>query len=424
MKSQSSKLLNQAVNSINRFQFDFYSQFSEQKNLMISPLGLYLVLAMLHEGSLSETRAALANLLHHHDSELSLTSSLKMLIKELNSRTQLTAVEKEEVKEQEAYKNELISRGEWNEDVAELYGSATAEDIRLDLSIANGMWIQDTYACKNEFLETVRSEMAAEVSYLDFEGDPINSCRTINNWIQEKTRGRSGMMLSPEYLQDRPVPCRMILCNALYFKARWQTEFPAPVAGPFHLLDGTTVQAQMMTNEFWGLDYMQTDSFLAVELPYYNRPMSMIIFSPIQRGPEAFLEMEREFHHHWSSFQLHRQTKSQSVTLTIPEFKIKAKHRLSSRLSAMGGQFIFEQGANFSGISDEQGIYIDEILQNTYIAVDQYGTEATAATLAALLGAIAPNDKVILKIDHPFLFTIVDKPTGVILFVGKVTNPI
>jgi len=87
---------------------------------------------------------------------------------------------------------------------------------------------------------------------------------------------------------------------------------------------------------------------------------------------------------------------------------------------------IFRQKADFSGVSDEEGVYVIDIIQNTYMDVNQYGTEAAAATFPALFsGTISPPEKkVTLTIDHPYLFAIVDKPSGIILFVGKVTNPI
>ena len=180
----------------------------------------------------------------------------------------------------------------------------------------------------------------------------------------------------------------------------------------------------MMTREFWRLKYMQTDSFLAVELPYYNRPVSMFIFMPTQYGKAALAEFEREFQQHFRSFQHHKPTASTSVELTMPEFKMTAKHRFSGPVSTMGGQSIFEQEADFSGISDEKGVFIGEIIQNTHIAVDQHGTEAAAATFAAVFTGMPPPKNVILTIDHPFVFAIADRPTGVILFMGKVANPV
>ena len=109
----------------------------------------------------------------------------------------------------------------------------------------------------------------------------------------------------------------------------------------------------------------------------------------------------------------------------MPEFKITAKHRFRGPVSKMGGQSIFDQEADFSGISDEKVLFVDDIIQNTHIAVDRHGTEAAAATFGPVVGAgIDRREKVILKIDHPFLFAIVDKPTSIILFVGKVVNPV
>ena len=112
MNSQPSSLFKQTAEAINQFQFDCYNQFSEPKNLVISPLGLYFVLAMLHEGARGKTREILSHLLQQDDSDLSLASGIKMLVNELHSRTELTPHEKELFKEKEAYIKELIDNGD------------------------------------------------------------------------------------------------------------------------------------------------------------------------------------------------------------------------------------------------------------------------------------------------------------------------
>lgn len=150
----------------------------------------------------------------------------------------------------------------------------------------------------------------------------------------------------------------------------------------------------------------------------------MVITMPVQYGHEAFLEFQCQSEHYWHDVQLEMQTKYQNVLFTMPEFKIAASHELSSRISEPETRSIFGQTADFSGISDEEGLRVTRILQSTYIVVDQHGTEAAAGTLAEMLGAGAPpEEEVTLTIDHPFMFAIVDKPTGVVLFAGKAVNP-
>lgn len=403
-----------------RLAFELYGQFSAPENTVLSPLGIYCVLAMLYEGAGGESRDALSRLLPREPG-WSLASEIDVLLDELHSRTQLTRNEIKQLKADEEQRADLVSRGEWNEWSEFHYGTATAQDVRLELLIANGLWIQDTYACKPEFVEAVRSQMSGKIEHLDLECDPVHSCRVINDWISEETRGRIGPVLSPADLGPLR---RLILASALYFKARWENIFGEPRTGPFYLLDGSVIEAQMMSTEYWGLNYVQTDSYWAVELPYYRRPVSMVVIVPSSRGLEAFLALERGFSHYWNAFRLDKPRRRQRVILTMPEFQITANYELSSRLSGMGLRNIFGQNADFSGISDERGLGIDAILHNTYISVNPYGTEAAAATLGVMIGASPPEEIVILTVDRPFLFVIVDKPTGVPVFLGKVTNPV
>jgi serine protease inhibitor len=404
--------------------FELYHTLSIPGNFIFSPLGLYCALGMLFEGARGSTRDALSALLGH-DAHVPLAPVLKALLDKLHTRTQLTPYNLQSLQHAEAERRALVDRGEWREELADLYGTATAEDVRLDLAIANGMWIQNTYPCRPEFVEILQAGMAAEVAHLDFEGQPAQASRIINAWVHNKTRGRIPAMLSPSDLSPLT---RALLANALYFKARWDTEFASPEPGPFYLLDGTPVQAQMMTRVFWGLNYMDMGDFWMVELPYYQQPISLIILVPSARGATALLSLEQQLRPSWSSAQQRllrgRRNGGVGVSLTMPEFRIKAQHELAPALSQLGLHQMFDEGADFSGVSDEPRFHINRILQNAFISVDQYGTEAAAVTMVEMEGAaFPPKEQVTRTIDQPFLFAIVDKPSDVILFLGKVVNP-
>jgi len=412
---------------ISSLAFKLYRTLSIPGNFIFSPLGPYCALGMLYEGARGSTREALSAHLDQ-DARRPLAPVLKALLDELHTRTQLTPQTLQSLQHAEVERRALVDRGEWKElreVLPDLFGTATAEDVRLDLAIANGMWIQNTYPCRPEFLEILQAGMAAEVAQLDFKGQPAQASRIINAWVNNKTRGRIPAILS---LADLSPLTRALLANALYFKARWDTEFAAPEPGPFYLLDGTRVQAQMMTGTFWGLNYIDMGEFWMVELPYYEQPISLVILVPSARGATALLSLERQLHPSWSSAQQRllrgRGGRGAAVTLTMPEFRIKAQHELAPALSQLGLHQMFDEGADFSGLSNEPGLYINRILQDTFISVDQHGTEATAVTMALMETGAFPREKLIARtIDQPFLFVIVDKPSDVILFLGKVVNP-
>ncbi len=182
-----------------------------------------------------------------------------------------------------------------------------------------------------------------------------------------------------------------------------------------------------MTCVFDGLNYVEGGDFWTVELPYYQQPISLIIIVPLARGETALLTLERQLHAYWRASQGMivggEGGSGVQVTLTMPVFRIGMQHQLARSLSLLGLHQMFGAGADFSGVSDEPGLHIDAIVQNTFISVDQHGTEAAAATMPVMLGATRPRKKVTRIIDRPFLFAIVDKPSDVILFLGKIVNP-
>lgn len=437
MNSPSHKVSSDLVAAcVNDAAFALYPELSTRGNQIFSPLGIYCVLRMLYEGARGETRRALSRWLDH-ESRSAAPADLRLLLDKLESLARLTDAEARQLedtgrarrqfesgqgdgflKDAVRARQQLEQSGQWDRLLDNMFGNATADDVRLHLSVASGIWIQKGYACNADFLETIHAMIAAEMATLDFAGHPSEACEAINAWVAELTHGRIGSMLSP----DRVSPLtRAIVGNALYFKARWEEKFPNSKRGHFYLLDGTRVETQMMVGEFWGLNYVQQPDFWAVELPYYRRPISMVLLVPNSQGEDALAALERQMSSRWGQI-LDARAQRNTVILTMPQFKVHGSHSLG-RLSSLGLNAIFAPGADFSGISDEPGFAVDEILHDAYISVDQYGTEAAAATLAATMGARLPREQVALTIDRPFIFLVLDKSSGVILFLGRVEKP-
>ncbi len=186
----------QVSSSITNLAFEVYRTLSPPGNFVFSPLGIYCVLGILYEGARGTTRCILPELLSH-GAHFPLTPLLKALLDELHTRTQLTPQQLQSMKRAEAERKAFTDRGEWRKEFAVLYGEETAEDVRLDLVLANGMWIQDTYPYRPDFLEIMQSGLAAEIDHLDFNGKPVHASRIINSWVHHKTRGRIPAVLSP-----------------------------------------------------------------------------------------------------------------------------------------------------------------------------------------------------------------------------------
>ena len=395
------------------FAFDAYSQYAFSENLVFSPFSVYLALCTLLEGAGGSSRQVLAELLHQ-DQQGSLLPDLKVVIRELNSRNKVSKEEKLKLEKRKKLRAELIARGSSDP------GSDPTEDFGINLDIATGLWIQDSYRIHRNYKEKVQAQLNAIVENLDFQNNPIAASQVINTWIGTETRKRIETLLSPENIHPLT---RMVVVNAIYFKGKWKWWFDEPTPGPFYLLDGTQVETQHIGTMSWYHRFVRNKHYWAVELPYDDRPLAMILIVPNSKEKSAFIQLEKdlpEIHRHLQLKTPHRQ----ELHITMPQFLINANNDLSSKLSDLGIREIFGTTADFSFISSEVGFHINSLYHGASISVDRYGTEASAYTLSSALGyRKTDEEEIYLTADHPFYFELVDQPTGMPLFMGKVLNP-
>ena len=190
---------------------------------------------------------------------------------------------------------------------------------------------------------------------------------------------------------------------------------------PFTRLDGSHVTAPMMS--FAGretLEYARGDGWQVVSMPYDGGAEEMLVFLPDQG---KFAEFEQELS---ASFldQLLANLQRYDVGLSMPKFDFTSEFQLSKTLSDMGMPLAFDnQRADFSGIDGGHSLYISEVVHKAFVAVDEAGTEAAAATGVIVEPSSAPVGGLDLRLDRPFLFIIRDGSTGTILFAGRVLNP-
>ena len=162
---------------------------------------------------------------------------------------------------------------------------------------------------------------------------------------------------------------------------------------------------------------IQNQDYQALELPYKHKSTSMALILPAVPGKEALRAVEQNISHPCKELL---NARHKTATLTMPQFKITSDHQLAETLSSLGIGNIFGSDPDLSGICREEGIHIGQILHSMYIDVNRHGTEAAAVTTASVVGADMEEEWVNLTIDRPFLFMVVEKKSGVILFMGKV----
>jgi serine protease inhibitor len=287
-------------------------------------------------------------------------------------------------------------------------------DPKIKLEIANALWIDQKASIKPDFISINRRDYEAEVANGNFQDRAI--VKKINDWVSARTHEKIPSILQPP-LDPR---LRLILLDAIYFKGDWQAPFATNLTRdlPFTLGDGQTVQHPRMsrTDRY---AYCEEDRFQAVELPYAGGDMSMFVFLP-KGGLDEFL---KKFTVADFEAAVGRMS-SLKGTIELPRFKLENDYDMTAVLPAMGMSLAFTARADFRGISDEP-LCISFVKQKTYVAVNEEGTEAAAVTAIGVraMAFLREPPPFHFVVDRPFFIAIREKQTGLILFLGAISDP-
>ena len=295
-----------------------------------------------------------------------------------------------------------------------------SEDEEFILSITNAIWGEETYTFLDDFLDLLAVNYGAGMYLLDFIEHPNESRETINQWVEDQTNGKIEDLLPLDSIDPLT---RLVLTNAIYFYGSWLHQFDEELTsdGIFNALDGSQVTVPMMeqTEVF---RYMSGDGFQAIDLPYMGYQTGMLIILPDERTFEAF---EQTFDAEALGVVLDGLT-STNITLYLPKWEFTAECALKEVLRSMGMVDAFSCDgiiADFSGMDGTYRLCITDVFHKAFVAVDESGTEAAAATAVVVSLTGVPDPPVPLQIDRPFIFLIMDYGTETILFAGRVTNP-
>jgi len=370
------------------FAFELYQKLKEKGgNLFYSPYSISLALAMTYAGANGETAQQMADTLQFLLNQKTLHPAFNWLAAE------------------------LAKRGE---------GAAGKDGKRFRLNIVNAIWGQKDYEFLPAFLDVLAENYGAGLRILDFITETEKSRVAINEWVSNQTEGRIKDLIPQGAISELT---RLVLTNAIYFNAAWKYPFDDKVTtnGPFHLLDGgQKIVPMMRQTESFG--YTEGEGYQAIELPYDGDELSMVILLPASGNFEAFekgLETQ-QVSNIISDLQF------TEVALTMPQFKFTSQFSLKDILAEkMGMPIAFSpDDADFSGMTGNSELFISDVVHKAFVAVDEAGTEAAAAT-AVIVGttSIPQEPPVEVTIDRPFIFLIRDIETSAILFVGRVLNP-
>ena len=295
---------------------------------------------------------------------------------------------------------------------------------KFDLNIANSIWGEQGYDFSQSYLTTLDCDYHAPLQTVDFKTRPENARKEINRWVAEKTEDKIKDLM-PKGSIDKLT--RLVLTNAIYFKARWAKTFKKKntTKETFTTYEGKEkVKTEMMrqTDQF---RYMENNCIKLLELPYEGGDTSMLILLPHKK--KCLSQVEEKI----TAKQIDKWTKRlewNRVSLKLPKFKLETKFMLQKPeiLPAMGMKDAFNsQKADFSRMTNEdEKLYISAAIHQAYIDVDEEGTEAAAATGIGVSATAAPvKEPEKFHADRPFIFIIRDGKSNCTLFLGRLVNP-
>ena len=368
------------VPAMNAFTTDIYKHLGRQEaNLILSPFNIGTALSMVLAGARGKTVEEIQSVLRlQYDSSYSvaLAGLLSDLAKAGNSGG-----------------NQLLT--------------------------ANGLWVQTGFPIEPAFENTLANVYHARLTPVDFIVNSEAARARINRWTEEQTQEKIKNLFGPGSLDAQT---RLILTSAIYFYGKWQNPFltsrtrPAPFTS-----QAGTIQADFM-NQTAHFGYSEAQSAQILEMRYAGTGMAFDVLLPKTSAGLPGLEksLTKENLAGWLGTLTTR-----NVQVSLPKFRAESEFSLGKTLSAMGMPSAFTDRADFSGITARGGLEISQIVHKAFVDVSERGTEAAAATGIGMrtMALHAPEEAVVFRADHPFLFVIRDTRSEAVLFIGRLMNP-
>ena len=370
----------------NEFSLRLYGELSRRPgNVFFSPFSIRVAFAMLHAGAKGETAAQISDLLGFSES---IHTTLPEIIQSLSST-----------------------------------GSGNYE-----LAVANSIWAQHGPALRKDFLDLIAQGYDGECASVDFVNAAEATRHRINAWVEGKTQEKIKDLLSPGNLNALT---RLVLVNAVYFQGNWASPFMKEITfdQPFFTDHGRVTVPLMSQSE--SVPYAEGNGFQAVDLGYKGDDLSMLILLPDQK--DGLSELEKNLSVNSLQDCIARMTVTK-VNVLVPRFKVVwGSAELSGDLKSLGMTLPFGPQADFSGINgccppDPEALVVSMVLHKAFVEVNEQGTEAAAATAVAMMATSMPffdrpRPIPVFRADHPFLFAIRDRRSGMILFLGRLADP-
>ncbi len=351
------------------------------RNLFVSPVSVGMALAMAYNGATGDAREEMARALGFGGMDLD-------AVNEANERLR-----------------------------------ADLQSGDVELAIASSLWGGVDVPFSGEFIERARRSFAAEAAAVDF-GSPGTEDR-IDAWVSEATRGRiptAGVTLSADLI--------LLLINAVYFKGRWSAPFDAEDTRPrpFRTAAGASIEHPSM-ERLGHYRFLRGGGFQALRIPYAGDRFAMYVFLPDQGA--SLDELVRALTPEMLEQRVGKM-RSAELVVVMPRFRLRGRSDLVPPLRALGMHAPFAGGTmGFGDLFPPEArasvreAYIGEAVHQTFVEVNEEGTEAAAVTSLAMSrsGSADSSPPLVFIVDRPFVAAIRDDRTGALLFLGQVNDP-
>lgn len=356
-----------AAQSINKLGFSLLEHLSTTENVIISPLSIYEALSITKDGASGETLNQMQKWFNLVPAQM----------KELNAELK--------------------------------------PDSGVALEIANALYAEKKFPISKDYSQKAGT-YGASVSNIEFGAAGV---KTINQWVAQKTHDKIKDMLS-----SLPPEMKLVIINAVYFKARWQNQFSKGLTkdDEFHGQD-KNYKVKMMNRQA-KYTYGEDNICQVISLPYAGSTNMEIILP--KEGKAKVEDLVKAL----GQNKIKPQMDYREVNYFMPRFKVEDKQDLEKILPGMGMPLPFSQQADFFAMQAKPDrnipFYIGQVLHKTFMQVDEEGTEAAAATavmMAAGCAMMKPQEPVLMKVNHPFVLRLKDARTGTDLFIGVIRKP-
>uniref|UniRef100_A0A5S6QPT9 SERPIN domain-containing protein n=1 Tax=Trichuris muris TaxID=70415 RepID=A0A5S6QPT9_TRIMR len=362
--------------SLAEFGFNLY-KMQTGANVFFSPISIVLALSMVYLGSVGDTKTEISKVIFGGADQCSAKLSMSQLLASV-------------------------------EPLESQYGN-------MIFHVANRMYVSQAAKILESYKRAVRKHLEADAKPIDVS-DSEAAAKKVNKFISKETNGKI-----TKAIDSLDKFTTLLLVNTIYFKAEWETEFSKEqtTEGLFYRNSTHPLKMPMMRARSTDFLYYENEKYQVLGMPYKISIYSMFVILPKSRSGLAETTKSLSGKELLNIFE---NATPQDVTVTFPKFAFENSISLEKSLKELGLGNLFTPGkANLSAIDPEQPLRLSKVLHNTFLKVDEEGTEAAAVTVVDIVAdsAIIRKHNYSFNADHPFIFAIVDMSKQYLLFLGR-----